>query len=79
MRINFLNRFVKIQFVMAFIKVKNLFEKIKVQIVSENPDLCVYVTKSKIEAGGKDEYWYYVELGQDKTVTFVDKNPDIKG
>ncbi len=63
---------------MAFIKVENLFGRVKVQIVSENPDLYVYITKSKIEAGGKDECWYYVELGQDKTISFVDKDPDIK-
>ncbi|GIV44727.1 MAG: hypothetical protein KatS3mg035_1850 [Bacteroidia bacterium] len=63
---------------MAFIKVENLFGKVKVQIVTENPDLFVYVTKSSLEAGGKDECWYYVELGHDLTITFVEKNPDIK-
>jgi hypothetical protein len=63
---------------MAFIKVENLLGKIRVQIDNENPDLCVYLTKSKTEAGGKDEFWYYVELGHDQTITIVDSNPDIK-
>lgn len=63
---------------MAFIKVENLFGKLKVQIVSENPDIYIYLTKSKLEASGKDECWYYVEVGHDITVTFVDKDPDIK-
>lgn len=63
---------------MAFVKIENLFGRINVQIVSENPDLKVYITKSKSESQGKEECWYYVEYGYDKTVTFVDKNPDLK-
>lgn len=63
---------------MAFIKVETIFGDLKVQIVTENPDLNVYVTKSKTEAGGKDENWYYVDYGYDKKVIFVDNNADNK-
>lgn len=64
---------------MAFIKVETIFGDLKVQIVTQNPDLYVYLTKSRTEAGGKDENWCYVDYGYDKKVIFVDKkDADLK-
>ena len=48
---------------------------IKIYLVESQiqADLCVYVSKSKLEADGKDEIWYYVnnKISSDATIYFV--------
>jgi hypothetical protein len=50
---------------MAIIKEVKSFADIKVQIVSSSPDLKVYVTKSKSEAKGRDEIWFFDDSFED--------------
>lgn len=63
---------------MAIIKEENSFPDLKVQIVSSFPDLCVYVTKNKYEAQGKDAVWYFDNSFPGKKVKFVTNFPDLK-
>ena len=63
---------------MATIKEVTSFEDFKVQIVTSFPDLCVYVSKNKSEASGKDEVWCFENSSADKKVKFVTSFPDLK-
>ena len=63
---------------MATIKEVKSFADIKVQIVTSNPDLFVYVTKSKSEAKGSDGIWYFDNSSPDKKVQFVNNSADLK-
>jgi hypothetical protein len=65
---------------MAFIDFVTSFEKVKVQLVDSFPDLCVYITKSKSEAKGKEEIWFFEDGGgSDKLkVKIVSNFADIK-
>ncbi len=63
---------------MAIIKESESFADIKVQIVSALPDLCVYVTKQKFEAKGRDDVWFFDDSFPDKKVKFVRHLPDLK-
>jgi len=65
---------------MAFIDFVTSFEKVKVQLVDSFPDLCVYISKSKSEAKGKDEIWFFEDGGgSDKLkVKIVSNFGDIK-
>jgi hypothetical protein len=63
---------------MPILKEVTSFEDFKVQIVTSNPDLLVYITKNKSEAKGKDEIWCFETNFVDKKVKFVTSFPDIK-
>ncbi|MBW6479801.1 MAG: hypothetical protein K0B37_10255 [Bacteroidales bacterium] len=63
---------------MATIKEVTSFADIKVQIVSSNPDLFVYVTKTKSEAKSSDGIWYFDNSFPDKKVQFVKNFADLK-
>lgn len=62
---------------MATIREVTSFEDFKVQIVTSFPDLCVYVSKNKTEASGKDEIWFFDNSGARK-IKFVNSFPDLK-
>ena len=63
---------------MAIIKEVKSFADIKVQIVPSSPDLKVYVTKSKLEAKGRDEIWFFDDSFEDQKIIFVKSFPDLK-
>jgi len=63
---------------MATIKEVTSFPDIKVQIVTSNPDLFVYVTKSKSEAKESDSIWCFENSFPDKKIQFVKSFPDLK-
>ena len=64
---------------MALVKEVTSFEDIKVQLVTSNPDVFVYVTKSKYEAKNSDFIWYYDPSPfVDKKIKFVTAFPDLK-
>jgi hypothetical protein len=63
---------------MAIIKEVKSFADIKVQIVSSSPDLNVYVTKSKSEAKGREEIWFFDDSSEDQKIIFVKSFPDLK-
>jgi hypothetical protein len=63
---------------MPILKEVSSLEDFKVQIVTSSPDLFVYITKSKSEAKGKDEIWFFDRLFVDKEIKFVTSFPDVK-
>lgn len=63
---------------MAILKEVTAFEDIKVQIVTSFPDLCVYVTKNKLEAERSDSVWYFDNAFAKKKIKFVTAFPDLK-
>ncbi|HAC15533.1 MAG TPA: hypothetical protein DCE78_06260 [Bacteroidetes bacterium] len=63
---------------MAIIKEVTSFEDIKVQIVTSFPDLCVYVTKNKLEANDSDSVWFFDNSFPKKKIKFVTSFPDLK-
>ncbi len=63
---------------MAIIKEVSTSSAIKVQIVSRDPDLLVYVTKYKSDARGKDEIWFFDSSSDAVKIKFVNNSPDLK-
>lgn len=63
---------------MAILKEVTSFPDFKVQIVTNSPDLCVYVTKSKSDAKGSDFIWFFENSFPEKKIQFVNNYPDIK-
>lgn len=55
-----------------------MFEDLKVQLVTSNPDLCVFVTRDKIAAAGKDEVWCFYDLLPEKKIKLVEDGADVK-
>ena len=68
----------------AIYESKSSLGAIKVYLVKSQlqADLCVYISKSRLEANGKDEIWYYVnsKTSSDATIYFVSSQlqADIK-
>lgn len=55
-----------------------MFEDLKVQLVKTEADLCVFVTRDKIDASGKDEIWCYYDLMPEKKIRFVEEDADVR-
>jgi len=55
-----------------------MFEDLKVQLVKTDPDLCVYVTRDKVAATGKDELWCFYDLMPEKKIKLVEADGDLK-
>lgn len=63
---------------MALLREVTMFEDLKVQLVKADADLCVFVTRDKIAANGKDELWCFYDLMPEKKIKLVDDNADVK-
>ena len=63
---------------MALLREVSMFEDFKVQLVKTDPDLCVFVTRDKIAATGKDDVWCFYDLMPEKKIKLVDDAADVK-
>lgn len=63
---------------MALLREVTMFEDLKVELVKSNPDLCVFVTKDKVAATGKDDVWCFYDLMPEKKIKLVDADADVK-
>ncbi len=63
---------------MALLREVTMFEDLKVQLVKADADLCVYVTRDKVAASGKDDVWCFYDLMPEKKIKLVDDNADVR-